>query len=191
MADEGIKTTEQTVTTPATPPAPAHITVAAPTEKEMFSAEYVKELRAENANYRTRASEAKAEKEAAEAKVIAAQQAADEKVAEASKAANQRIIRSELKASALKAGMVDLDGLKLADLSSISLDDKGEVVGADELMKSLKEAKPYLFGAPSTTTTTITPPPKKEPAKPFNANKATPEEVAAEARRMGISIKTH
>ncbi len=191
MADEVIQPVTQTATTPVAPATHVHTTVAAPTEKEMFSAEYVKELRAENASYRTRASEAKAEKEAAEAKALAAQQSADAKVGEAQKVADQRIIRAELKTAALKAGMVDLDGLKLADLTAIKLDEKGEVVGAEELMKSLKEAKPYLFGAPATTTTTTTIAPKKEPAKPFDARKATPEEVSAQARKLGLNIKTH
>ncbi|HJP68274.1 MAG TPA: hypothetical protein VJ846_05175 [Sphingomicrobium sp.] len=178
----------------ATPP-------TAPTKgPETFSREYVTELRQENASYRTRAIEAerKAQEadaratkaaEEAEAKAKKAAEEADAKVKESHTASEQRIIRAELKAEALKAGMVDLDGLKLADLSSIKIDEKGEVTGAAELMATLKESKPYLFkGATSSTTHAGDPPPKKKP-EPFDARTATPEERKAKAREMGIKIK--
>lgn len=181
-------------TPPATPP-------SAPTKgPETFSREYVTELRQENASYRTRAieaerkaqeAEARATKaaEEAEAKAKKASEEADAKVKESHTASEQRIIRAELKAEALKAGMVDLDGLKLADLSSLKIDEKGEVTGAAELMASLKESKPYLFKEPTSSTTHAgDPPPKKKP-EAFDARKATPEELRAKAREMGIKIK--
>lgn len=167
---------------------------------ETFSREYVQELRQENASYRTRAIEAekkaqeaadaaKKREEDAEAKAAKAAADADAKVKESHTSAEQRIIRAELKAEALKAGMVDLDGLKLADLSGIKIDDKGEVTGATELMAALKESKPYLFKEPSSSTSqTQDPPPKKKP-EPFDARTATPEERKAKAREMGLKIK--
>jgi hypothetical protein len=169
--------------------------------KETFSREYVQELRSENASYRTRAVDAEkkaqeaetkaAEKEAAaEAKATKAAADADAKVKETHTASDQRIIRAELKAEAIKAGMVDLDGLKLADLSTVTLDDKGEVVGAEAMLKALKEAKPYLFKEASSSSHAGDPPPKEKP-KPFNARTATPEEIQAKAREMGLKIKTH
>ncbi|TCG09397.1 hypothetical protein BZM27_06005 [Paraburkholderia steynii] len=159
----------------------------------------MQELRQENASYRTRAIEAERKAQEAETKATkAAEEAearakkasddADAKVRESHTASEQRIIRAELKAEALKAGMVDLDGLKLADLSSIKIDDKGEVTGATELMAALKESKPYLFKEASSSSSTQTPPPK-EKAKPFDARTATPEERAAKAREMGLHIK--
>lgn len=175
----------------ATPP-----TVAG---KETFSREYVQELRQENASYRTRAIEAekkaqeaadsaKKAQDEAEAKAAKAAADADAKVKDGHSAADQRVIRAELKAEALKAGMVDLDGLKLADLSAIKIDDKGEVTGATELMAALKESKPYLFREATSSSSTSTPP-KKDPPKPFDARTATPEERAAKAREMGLNIK--
>jgi hypothetical protein len=175
-------------TPPATPPVQG---------KETFSREYVQELRQENASYRTRAIEAerkaqeaadsaKKAQDEAEARVKKASDDADAKVKETHTAAEQRIIRAELKAVAIKEGMVDLDGLKLADLSKITLDDKGEVVGAEDLMKALKESKPYLFKEATSTSSTSTPP-KKDPPKPFDARTATPEERAAKAKELGIS----
>lgn len=168
--------------------------------KETFSREYVQELRQENASYRTRANDAekkaqeaeaaaKKAKEEADAAIAKAQTDADEKVKQKHTESEQRIIRAELKAEAIKAGMVDLDGLKLADLSAVKIDEQGNVVGAEELLKSLKESKPYLFKEVSSTSHAGDPPPKKDPT-PFDARKATPEEVAAKAREMGLKIKT-
>ena len=149
----------------------------------------MQELRAENAKYRTNAKDAKDAAEAAAAKTLEAESAAASKIAAAEVKANERIIRAELKAEAIKAGMVDLDGLKLADLSAIKLDDKGEVVGAAELMKTLKESKPYLFGQPPSTTQTQTTAPKKEEPKPFDARTATDAERAAKAKELGLTLK--
>jgi hypothetical protein len=183
---------------PSVAAAPVTQQAAAPVQgKETFSREYVQELRQENASYRTRAAEAekkaqeavdaaKKAQEDAEAKAAKAAAEADARVTETHTKAEQRIIRAELKAEAIKAGMVDLDGLKLADLSSIALDEKGDVVGAEALMTSLKEAKPYLFGAKTTTSQTKEPPRKEEP-KPFNANTASQEERDAKARELGLS----
>jgi hypothetical protein len=55
-------------------------------------------------------------------------------------------VSAALKAAALKAGMIDLDGLKLADVSKVTLEDDGTVKGAAELVVALKERWPYLFG---------------------------------------------
>jgi hypothetical protein len=134
-------------------------------DPETFSKDYVRELRAENKGYRIKLDESTRKMAETDATVLKAQQDADAKIAEASTASQQRIIRAELKASAIKAGMVDLDGLKLADMSTVKLDEAGEVIGADELMESLKKAKPYLFGAPDTSSThkapEVTPPEAK------------------------------
>ncbi len=70
----------------------------------------------------------------------------------------QRLIRAELKAEAVRAGMVDLDGLKLVDPGTLSIDEVGEVQGAATLMQSLRRAKPWLFGGASTSSA-ATPPP--------------------------------
>ncbi|SDR37583.1 hypothetical protein SAMN05443245_5241 [Paraburkholderia fungorum] len=176
--------------------------VVAPVQgKEVFSREYVQELRQENASYRTRANDAERKAQEAETKALKAQEEADAKAAKAASdadakvqethtAADQRIIRAELKAEAIKAGMVDLDGLKLADLSAVKIDEKGDVVGAEDMLKALKEAKPYLFKEATSSSNPGTPPAKEKP-KPFDARTATPEERKAEAKRLGISIKEH
>jgi hypothetical protein len=47
----------------------------------------------------------------------------------------------QLKAAALRAGIVDLDALVLADLSR----DDGTAKAADELVAEFKQSKPHMF----------------------------------------------
>jgi hypothetical protein len=76
---------------------------------------------------------------------------AERDLAEAVRAAEQRLIRAELKTEALRAGMVDLDGIKLVETDSLALDAHGEIKGATALMHQLRQAKPWLFGGTSSS----------------------------------------
>ncbi len=51
------------------------------------------------------------------------------RLAELEASTRARLIRAELKAEAMRAGMVDLDGLRLLDLDAVAINDKGEVEG--------------------------------------------------------------
>jgi hypothetical protein len=84
-------------------------------------------------------------------------EAAERNLAETVHAAEQRLIRAELKAEALRAGMVDLDGIKLVETGALELDDKGELAGAAQLMVQLKRAKPWLFGGRSSSSGAMAP----------------------------------
>ena len=75
-----------------------------------------------------------------------------------------RLIRAEMKAQAILAGMVDLDGLKLVDYTTVKLSAAGEVEGAGSVMSRLRQAKPWLFGHASSSST-ATPPPAQPPRK--------------------------
>lgn len=165
---------------PPTPPAPS------PPEPSTFSREYVQELRHESAAQRTARKAAEEAKTAAETAAAAAKTEAEAKIAEATTKANERIIRAELKAEAIKAGMVDLDGLKLADLSTVKLNEQGEVEGADKLMADLKKSKPYLFGSTSNSSNPAGNPPKPGDTKTKPAtemSKAEYDEARAQIRR--------
>jgi hypothetical protein len=151
-----------------------------PPEPETFSKEYVRELRNENKGWRLKHDELVKDRDTHKTAAEKAALDADEKVKGANTAAEQRIIRAEMKAAALKAGMVDLDGLKLADLSKIKLKEDGEVEGADALMEELKKAKPYLFGTPSSSSTG-NPPPKTPPEKKSAKDMTDAEYNAAKA----------
>lgn len=155
---------------PAQPPKPP--------EPETFSKDYVRELREENKGWRLKASATEQERDAAKAAADKAAADAAAAVKAATDAANDRILRSELKAEALKAGMVDLDGLKLADLSTVKLKEDGTVEGAEAMLKALKEAKPYLFGSTQNSSPPGSPPNPKPPAAK-HAKDMTAEEYAA------------
>ena len=88
--------------------------------------------------------------------------ALERRIAELEAATAARLVRAELKAEAVRAGMIDLDGLKLVDPSTVTLDEHGEVKGAREAMQALKQAKPWLFGASSSST--ANPPPAQVPS---------------------------
>ena len=153
--------------------------------KQTFPVEYVHELREENKSWRQKHQEAEAAKKASDDAAAKAAKESDDKVKAANTAADQRVIRAELKAAAIKAGMVDLDGLKLADLSKVKLNDQGEVEGAEELMTALKKAKPYLFGEPSTSSMHRAPNPGEN--RPKKVSEMTDAERKAEAKARGFT----
>jgi hypothetical protein len=92
-----------------------------------------------------------------------------------------RLIRAELKAEALRAGMVDLDGLKLLNMEDIKLSDAGEIENAADHLQKLKRAKPWLFSNLASSSS-ATNPPRPEPARVRQANELSHEEwVSARA----------
>ncbi len=150
----------------------AEVSEAGSKEAEKFSADYVKELRRENAHFRTRAKE---QEELAQKALEEAQKLSQELKQEA----EARIIQAELKAVALKAGMFDLDGLKLADISAVRLEEDGQITGADALMAQLKKDKPYLFSTALSSSTHTGRAPSADTVKPRRASEMTAEEYAA------------
>lgn len=56
------------------------------------------------------------------------------------------LVRAGLRAEAVRAGMVDLDGLRLLDAPDVTVDASGDVVGGAGLMAAMRRAKPWLFG---------------------------------------------
>ncbi len=59
----------------------------------------------------------------------------------------ERLLRAELRSEAIRAGIVDLDGLRLADTSVITFGEDGSIEGADSVISTLKTSKPYLFAS--------------------------------------------
>ena len=59
-------------------------------------------------------------------------------MAEIQHEAQARVIRAELKVEAVRAGIVDLDGLKLLDLKDVELTSEGELSNAAELVAQLQ-----------------------------------------------------
>jgi len=89
----------------------------------------------------------------------------------AQQAAQQRMVHLALRAEAATAGMVDLDGLKMADQAAVgklTVDEAGVVADAKPLIDAMKKTKPWLFGTGSSSSTAM-PPGQQAPA----AKKAT------------------
>lgn len=160
-------------------------------EPTTFSAEYVRELRAENKGLRLKNNELQGKVDGFEAdKTAAINAAVDAAVAKAKDEtraevqaeiqgeADKRVLMAELKSEATRLGMVDVDGLKLADLSAVSFKD-GKLEGADALFASLKESKPYLFGQPPTSSSTTTTPPSPTPPTAKKVSEMSDAEYAA------------
>ena len=90
---------------------------------------------------------------------------------------NARLVRAELKAVAVRAGMIDLDGLKLIDVDELKLDADGNVKGAGEVMRDLRRSKPWLFGGASTSSSASAPP--AQPPRPKLATEMSYDEWQA------------
>jgi hypothetical protein len=108
-----------------------------------------------------------------------AERAADleRRLSELEASTTTRLIPSELKAVAVRAGMIDLDGLKLIDAADLKLDAEGNVKGAGEVMRELRRAKPWLFGGASTSSSAS--PPPAEPPRPKLATEMSYDEWQA------------
>ncbi len=89
--------------------------------------------------------------------------------------AQARVVRAELKAEAVRAGMIDLDGLKLSDAAEIRLNEAGEIEDAKALLGRLKRAKPWLFGG-GVSSSVAASPPRPEPPRPRHATEMSHEE---------------
>jgi hypothetical protein len=100
----------------------------------------------------------------AAAEADTAQAALEQRLATMEAQMRERLVRAELKAHAIRAGMVDLDGLKLVDATSLALNDHYELDGGEQLMATLRRAKPWLFGSHGTSTSSAaTAPPAQAP----------------------------
>jgi hypothetical protein len=89
-----------------------------------------------------------------------------------------RLILARMQTEAVRAGIIDLDGLRLADLSRVTLRPDDKLIGAKEAMESLRRAKPWLFGAAlSSSSSSVAPP--SQPARPRSALEMTDEEYIA------------
>lgn len=99
------------------------------------------------------------------------------RLADMEEATRARLVRSELKAHAVRAGMVDLDGLRLIDIDELRLTPSGEVEGAAALLASMRKRKPWLFGDFSSSSGAT--PPQSAPMKKKLATEMTTEEWRA------------
>ena len=66
-------------------------------------------------------------------------------------ALRSRLLQAELRTEAARAGIVDLDGVKLVDVATLKTNEAGELVNGAEVMRALRVTKPWLFGASSSS----------------------------------------
>jgi colicin import membrane protein len=127
-------------------------------DEDKFDRSYVERLRREKADAETAAKALQKEKDDREAeeakkrgdyeKLLAAKdkelaKARDEFNAELTKR-DQRLVRTELRAEATAAGIIDPDLISLVDMDLVKFED-GELKGAKTAIEALKNAKPHLF----------------------------------------------
>ena len=77
--------------------------------------------------------------------------------------ANQRVVQAELKSHAIRAGIIDIDCLKLLDAASLQLDENGNLPDLAAALDALKRDKPWAFAKSNSSHPILPPPP--EPAK--------------------------
>jgi hypothetical protein len=88
-----------------------------------------------------------------------------------------RLVVANLRTEAVRAGMVDLDGLRLIDTSSVRLGNDDKIIGGRKLMDDLRRTKPWLFGVASSSSAAIAP--ASQPVRQKTALEMTDEEYAA------------
>lgn len=101
----------------------------------------------------------------------------EQKLLDANEDGKNRLMQSQLKAAAVQAGMIDLDGLKLVDLSRARLNEYGELEGIEDLMLEVKREKPWLFGGHSSSSRAN--PPPAQPARAKSASEMSQDEYRA------------
>jgi hypothetical protein len=88
-----------------------------------------------------------------------------------------RLVVANLRTEAVRAGMVDLDGLRLIDISAVRLGNDDKVIGGRKLMDDLRRTKPWLFGVASSSSAAVAP--ASQPVRQKTALEMTDEEYAA------------
>jgi len=179
---------------------------------ETFSAEYVQKLLDENKAYQqrvqeseqrlreateaiTKATETKTDMETAvpalEAEITAKTeeriQRAELKTAEILRERGELKKQAELEALAVAAGIKNMEYLKLADITAVTLDDNGDVVGADKIIEKMKTEMPDLFLIRDCTSSLVRISGAPAIERPKRAPEMTPEEY--EAAKVNIITK--
>jgi hypothetical protein len=81
----------------------------------------------------------------------------ERQLAEVQAKSSAKLVQLALQTEALRAGMVDLDGLKLIDPAVLSPGENGEFHGAADVIAKLRRDKPWLFGAASSSSAAVAP----------------------------------
>ena len=88
-----------------------------------------------------------------------------------------RLLQAELRTEAVRAGMVDLDGVKLIEASTLRISEAGELIDGAGVMAALRASKPWLFGRGNSSSAAQAP--RAEPVRAKKAMEMTVEEWRA------------
>ena len=88
-----------------------------------------------------------------------------------------RLVAANLRTEAVRAGMIDLVGLKLVDLATVRLNSDDTVNGGRQLMDDLRRSKPWLFNAGSSSSAAVAP--ASQPVRQKTALEMTDDEYTA------------
>jgi biotin carboxyl carrier protein len=78
----------------------------------------------------------------------------EKRLGEIEEANRSRLVKAELKAHALRAGVIDFDDvytILARNLKDVEFDEEGDVVNAGQIITELKAKKPHLFAGISTS----------------------------------------
>lgn len=100
-----------------------------------------------------------------------------EEIAKISADFRNRLMLADLRSEAIKAGMVDLDGLKLIDVSKFQLGDDDHVVDGTKIMDDLRRRKAWLFRPDSSSSPAVVP--ATQPVRHKSAMEMSDTEYAA------------
>lgn len=93
-----------------------------------------------------------------------------------------RLIAAALRTEAVKAGMIDLDGLKLLDTASVQLNEDDTVADGAQIMQALRKNKPWLFRQASSSSAATAP--SSRPIRHKSAMEMSDEEYAAARKAL-------
>ncbi len=102
---------------------------------------------------------------------------AAEEIAKLRSEFQSRLLVASLRTEAIRAGIVDLDGLKLIDLSAVRLGKDDNIIGGPKLMDDLRRNKPWLFAVPSSSSAAIAP--ASHPVRQKSVLEMTDQEYAS------------
>ena len=88
--------------------------------------------------------------------------------------ANQRLVQAELKSHAIRAGIIDIDCLKMVDCAGIALDEHGNMPQAEAVLAQLRQDKPWAFRQQNSSHPA--PPPAPEPPQQKTAREMSHQE---------------
>ena len=98
----------------------------------------------------------------------------EQRLAEQEKVSTEELLHSELRLAAFRAGMIDLDGIKLIDPISLKPNEHGVRPELIQVLADLRRDKPWLFA--SATSGSVVTPPASSPHRRKLATDMTMEE---------------